>query len=678
MPRIRKKTSKRGTLAQRAKIKKKVQESHRKHKRDAKRNPPKKSKPKDPGIPNAFPYKDQILAEVAEQRRQAAEEKQRRKDEKKAARSALEDPDVSNDDAEADGDDGAFDGVRSLAPAARRAVDEAASAAAGEEEEEDGDGEDAPMLVNPDLPNLAAVLDAADVLLEVLDARDPLAARSAHLETLARDAGKRVLLVLNKVDACPREAVEAWAAVLRKEHPTVLFRAASACLPAPAERVKGKGKERADDAWGLDAALAMLAQWAGEAGDAKPLTVAAVGVTNVGKSSVVNSLVRKAALETYKLTSTPSDSPTTTTHPQEVSLELGGKQVRLIDTPGLSWHPAEDASEEVISKTRAWDVLLRNRGHIERVKDSSPVISELVSRASREDLMLTYNLPIFTEGDANAFLVGVARANQFTKKRSEPDLGGAAKLVLRDWSSGKFARYTMPSSPPSDPPSPDAALFEIYSKDQTILSKLSTRKELRKAGGLIKLRASPVDTRKAVLDASYFIDSDDEGDEGDEEEGAGLDETDDVDLDGDASVEEYVSDEDEGEGEDDDEEEEDEDEEPPSPPRGKRKRGAAKAVEPTRPAKKVAFAAEPKGTKQARSVAGAKGATAAKPKSKPADDKPAKKAAKASAVKKTAAAPAKPASAKKVANSSTGKKGVTAATPAAKDGEVAYDFKQFF
>ena len=26
-------------------------------------------KPKDPGIPNEFPYKDQILAEVAEQRR---------------------------------------------------------------------------------------------------------------------------------------------------------------------------------------------------------------------------------------------------------------------------------------------------------------------------------------------------------------------------------------------------------------------------------------------------------------------------------------------------------------------------------------------------------------------------------------------------------------------------------
>ena len=48
-------------------------------------------------------------------------------------------------------------------------------------------------------------------------------------------------------------------------------------------------------------------------------------------------------------------------------------------------------------------------------------VAELVSRAAREDLMLMYNLPIFTEGDANAFLAGIARANGYMKKvRSHP------------------------------------------------------------------------------------------------------------------------------------------------------------------------------------------------------------------------------------------------------------------
>ena len=45
-------------------------------------------KAKDPGIPANFPYKDQILAEIAEQRRQAAEAKEKRKEEKQAAKLA--------------------------------------------------------------------------------------------------------------------------------------------------------------------------------------------------------------------------------------------------------------------------------------------------------------------------------------------------------------------------------------------------------------------------------------------------------------------------------------------------------------------------------------------------------------------------------------------------------------
>jgi nuclear GTP-binding protein len=60
--------------------------------------------------------------------------------------------------------------------------------------------EDIPILINHDLPNLRSVLDQADVILQVLDARDPLAFRSSHLEELAAaKPGRRTLLVLNKI-----------------------------------------------------------------------------------------------------------------------------------------------------------------------------------------------------------------------------------------------------------------------------------------------------------------------------------------------------------------------------------------------------------------------------------------------------------------------------------------------
>lgn len=230
-------------------------------------------------------------------------------------------------------------------------------------------------------------------------------------------------------------------------------------------------------------------------------------------------------------------------------------------------------------------------------------------------------------------------------------------MILRDWVNGKLARYAQPPPPSSAPSEPDASFAEVYAKDSTVLSKLSTRKELRKAGGIVKLRPAEVDTRKAVLDASYFISSDDEGMEADEEDAATVDDMDEVGMLDDESEGDYVSDEDE-------DEEDEEEEDVASPPRGKRKRALAKA--PARPAKRVAFAPEPKGTKQARSAAGAKKAKG--------DDKPEPKAKPAA--KKPAKAPApKAAPAKKIANAASAKK--KAAAPAAADGD-AYDFKQFF
>jgi nuclear GTP-binding protein len=66
----------------------------------------------------------------------------------------------------------------------------------------DFDEEDeVPVLLDPKWPHLQAVLNDADVIIEVLDARDPFAYRSAQIEKFAADAGKRILFVLNKIGA---------------------------------------------------------------------------------------------------------------------------------------------------------------------------------------------------------------------------------------------------------------------------------------------------------------------------------------------------------------------------------------------------------------------------------------------------------------------------------------------
>ncbi|KAJ7122840.1 hypothetical protein C8R44DRAFT_784667 [Mycena epipterygia] len=662
MPRIRKKTSNRGSTNERKKILHKVRESRKKKVKAAKKNPQWKSKTKkDPGIPNNFPYKDQILAEIADQRRVAAEEKQRKKDGKKIKKTA--DSDVE-DEAGSDNDNAnevfaevkalglaqGFDGIASLS-AKRLDNTKLKPREVPMEVEEVEEEEEVPVLLNPDLPNFKAVLDDADVILEVLDARDPLPFRSAHLEELASaKPDQRVLLVLNKIDTCPRESVASWATYLGAQHPTVPFRSASLFLPAGPELVikeKGKGKAKAssNDALGVDSVLERLGEWAEQKKGDKPLCVAVVGFTNVGKSSFVNSLLRKSALPIYTL-ATSSRGPTTTTYAQEVTLDVKGKQIRLVDTPGISWAaetPAADADIEDtdnIESIRARDILMRSKGRIDRLKDPVMAVKHIVSRSNTEDLMLLYSLPAFTARDTDSFLSCVARSHQLVKKKGELDLTGAARIVLRDWSIGKFPRYTVP------PAASATSSSALSTTDEAALATLQPRKELRKARGLVKFSCGAIETRKASVEEPWAPaptekDLEVDDDEEDEQE-AGDDEQ---------------MDEDEEEEED---EEPVEEEEPVLSGKQKRKRAAEKAPPPR---KKVSFGPDPKTSKQARSA----GSLTRKPTvsiTAAAKEKPLKTAA--------------PKKEPKIANTAIKTKPSQKTVASAGAGGEAYDFGSFF
>jgi nuclear GTP-binding protein len=66
------------------------------------------------------------------------------------------------------------------------------------------------------------------VIIEVLDARDPMGSRAAAVEaTVAANPNKKLVLVLNKVDLVPRGVVAGWLSVLRRSHPTVAFKAST-------------------------------------------------------------------------------------------------------------------------------------------------------------------------------------------------------------------------------------------------------------------------------------------------------------------------------------------------------------------------------------------------------------------------------------------------------------------
>ncbi|KAG2148001.1 P-loop containing nucleoside triphosphate hydrolase protein [Suillus clintonianus] len=594
MPQIRKKTSKRGTTHQRQKLKHKVSQGRKKAKKEARKEQAagkthKKSK-KDPGTPNNFPYKDQILAEVAESRRQAADEKQRRKDEKRAALTGLDVKDVEDSqkntmdiDIDENQNDGqGFDGIMSIRPAPpvppkKKTIE--------------------PSVLEPVIPvtagphTLREVLEKADVLLHVVDARDPAAGLS---EALFKEAkGKVILLLVNKIDCIPRESLALWLSHLRLTYNTLPFRVAEAFLPSKPNPppVSKKTPVKMDDALGSDALWQQLSKLkTKKSGD--ELVVALTGVTNSGKSAVINSLARADVMPIYNLNSAISaKGPYTTTSASELVLEFPdkkGTKLRLIDTPGLEYVRAEGVEEQEKEMTRARDILLRSRGRIDRLKDPLFAVTHIVSRADTQDLMLAYSLPAFSKGDPASFLAGMARASGLIKKRGVLDHAGAARIVLRDWSIGKFARYTMP---------PGSSTISSSTNNEGILAMLKSRKELRKAEDvkLIQLQPGEAEKREVSLDDVWGVDEEisEVDDEDAEDEEAGGDE--------DAEDEEARGDEDEdedevevdqgnsksGEAEAVDDDEEDEEEVPELLPPPKRKRT-------------VSFAAVPAGGKRLR------------------------------------------------------------------------------
>ncbi|KAK1405202.1 Nuclear/nucleolar GTPase 2 [Heracleum sosnowskyi] len=74
---------------------------------------------------------------------------------------------------------------------------------------------------------LYKVIDSSDVVIQVLDARDPQGTRCYHLEKHLKEIckHKHMILLLNKCDLIPDWVTKGWLRVLSKEYPTLAFHA---------------------------------------------------------------------------------------------------------------------------------------------------------------------------------------------------------------------------------------------------------------------------------------------------------------------------------------------------------------------------------------------------------------------------------------------------------------------
>eukprot|EP00911_Craspedida_sp_UC1_P002670 UC1_evm4s1960 len=269
------------------------------------------------------------------------------------------------------------------------------------------------------------VVEAADVILQVLDARSPLACRSAEVETAVAAAGpnKRLVLVLNKIDLVPREVVEAWLKHLRNEYPTVAFKAATQSQRTNIAHTRGAavGGEAGAGAQGAGTLLKLFGNYQRNQQLKTAIRVGVVGYPNVGKSSIINSLKRARVCGVGAM-------PGFTRANQEVALD---KHVKLIDSPGI-----------VMARGTDVELVLRNCVKLEQIGDPVAPVEAILERCSPEQVMERYAVPRYDS--AMMFLQHLARRLGRMSRGGVPDCNAAAKVVLQDWNSGRIAYYTRP------------------------------------------------------------------------------------------------------------------------------------------------------------------------------------------------------------------------------------------
>ncbi|CAN6281325.1 unnamed protein product [Urochloa humidicola] len=455
----KKSKSKRVTLRQKHKVLRKVKEHHRKKRKEAKKEGKagqRKKVEKDPGIPNEWPFKEQELKALEARRAQALQELELKKEARKErARKRklglLEDEDIAK-------------------------LASAASAQGSEFAEKDATKENAPseMAKSHDhsersfYKELVKVIEASDVILEVLDARDPLGTRCIDMERMVRkaDPSKRIVLLLNKIDLVPKEAVEKWLTYLREEMPTVAFKCNTqeqrTKLGWKSSKLdKASNIPQSSDCLGAENLIKLLKNYSRSHELKLAITVGIVGLPNVGKSSLINSLKRSRVVNV-------GSTPGLTRSMQEVQLD---KKVKLLDCPGVVM---------LKSSNSGVSVALRNCKRVEKMEDPISPVKEILSICPHDKLLSLYKVPSFSSVDE--FLQKVATLRGKLKKGGIVDVEAAARIVLHDWNEGKIPYYTLPPKRDAGEDS-DAVIIsggkefnidEIYKAESSYISGLKS------------------------------------------------------------------------------------------------------------------------------------------------------------------------------------------------------------
>lgn len=270
-----------------------------------------------------------------------------------------------------------------------------------------------------------------DLIIELVDARVPLASRNPDIDELGK--GKARLVLLNKSDLANERMNEAWTAWFQKQGCFVVK--INARNGSGLKQINGVVQEACKEKIERDRRRGILN---------RPVRAMVVGIPNVGKSTFINSFAGKACTKT-------GNKPGVTKGNQWIRLN---KTLELLDTPGILWPKFEDQqvglllafigsiNDEILNKDELALELLRF------MKNHYPK-----NLAERYQIPEEEPVEQWTEPE---LLAHIAKIRGCLMKGGEPDYSKAALLVIDDFRSGKLGRVTLEFPPEEKEQTEDA------------------------------------------------------------------------------------------------------------------------------------------------------------------------------------------------------------------------------
>lgn len=288
----------------------------------------------------------------------------------------------------------------------------------------------------------AEQMENTDLVIEVLDARLPEASCNPLVEELRKFRQRPCLKILNKTDLADPAATAAWKAFYDAQEGVTAY---PMTTKKPAEVAR------------IPDICQSLAPHRGV--PTKPLRIMIMGIPNVGKSTLMNALLKKRVAKV-------GDEPAVTKTQQKLYL---GKHIVLVDTPGMLWPKIAMAS----------DGLMLAASH---AVGSNALIEEEVAEflanllLERYPQLLTARYGFKTEGlDGIAVIENVAQRRGFRVRGGEFDYEKAAHVLLHDYRTGALGRISL------ETPETRAAALARHAAEMAEKARIAEEKAALKA-----------------------------------------------------------------------------------------------------------------------------------------------------------------------------------------------------